>query len=336
MSSKNQHQLLNLQVYRSEKKDVTRFIHSLLQSTYEQMYNIWCCICLYTLGAYYMMVEVNRKLDWFSMVRKLDANRDLPQDMSDLSCIVTGGSRGIGWETARTLLLRGARVIIATSVKPGPGLQQLNHKLIQELRSSSSDDDDDHDANDQRVTGADRLELWHLDLGSFDSVIDFVHRFRATGRDVNVLINNAGQMYSPFRVTENGFESHWEVNYLSHCLLIGLLLPHLRSAAKQRNKKSRIVNVASSTHYCRNLNFNDLNGFHIYSPFHAYAQSKLAQIMFTYKLHRLLSSDSNDQTSDISVNCLHPGVAKTELYENVRWVRLLPFVADLLFRVRIV
>ena len=304
---------------------MARFVRSLLRFAYQQVYNVWCCMCLYTLGAFYMMVEVNRKLDWFSMVRKLDHDRDIPADLSDLSCILTGGSRGIGWETAKMLLQRGARVIIATSVKPGPGLQQLSQRLIHHLRSERQDHEDRHD-------GDHRLELWHLDLASFDSVLQFVQRFRETGRELNILINNAGQMYAPFRVTVDGFESHWEVNYLSHSLLIALLLPILKSTARRSNKQSRIINVASSTHYCRNLNFSDLNGFHLYSPYHAYAQSKLAQIMFTYKLHQLLQSD--DSGSHVSVNCLHPGVAKTELYENVWWVKVFPFVADLLFRVR--
>jgi NAD(P)-dependent dehydrogenase (short-subunit alcohol dehydrogenase family) len=274
-----------------------------------------------------MMIEVNRKLDWFSMVRKLDRSQDIPADLSGLRCILTGGSRGIGWETAKLLHQRGAHIIIATSVKPGPGLQQLSQRLIHQLHHETGQDHDGNPANND-----DRLELWHLDLARFDSVIQFAERFRKTGRDLNILINNAGQMYAPFRVTVDGFESHWEVNYLSHSLLIALLLPILKSTARRSGRMSRIVNVASSTHYCRNLNFDDVNGFNLYSPYHAYAQSKLAQIMFTYKLHQLLQS--TDTGSHVTANCMHPGVAKTELYENVWWVKAFPFVADLLFRVR--
>lgn len=315
------------QVY-EERKDLTRFARSLIHFAYEQVYNIWCCLCLYTLGAFYMMVEVNHKLDWFSMVRRLDYDCDLPQDMSDLTCILTGGSRGIGWETAKLLISRGAHVIIATSVTPGPAFETLRERLHHQLRLEHHQDSND-------VADGSHLELWHLDLGSFDSVIEFVHRFRESGRDLDLLINNAGQMYAPFRVTVDGFESHWEVNYLSHCLLIALLLPILTSTAQRRNKHSRVVNVSSSTHYSRRLKFADLNGFHLYSPYHAYAQSKLAQIMFTYKLHHLLLAEESDgRLADVSVNCLHPGVAKTELYENVWWVKAFPFVADLLFRVR--
>ena len=209
--------------------------------------------------------------------------------------------------------------MIATSAKPGDALEQLHQRMLLQLRDSCSS----------------RLELWHLDLACFDSVLQFVQRFRGSGRDLNLLINNAGQMYAPFRVTDDGFESHWQVNYLSHCLLIALLLPSLQSTAKRAKRQSRIINVASSTHYSRNLTFDDLNGFHLYSPFHAYAQSKLAQIMFTFKLHELLNAGAvaRDFGSYVSVNCLHPGVAKTELYENVWWVKAFPFVADLLFRV---
>ena len=269
-----------------------------------------------------MPIEVNRKLDWFSMVRKLDPDKDLPTDLSHLSVIITGGSRGIGWEAAKMLLQRGAQVIIATSVQEGEEMDRLHERLTAGVNEERVDDN--------KPIIRPRLDCWHLDLSSFASVVSFAQRFSQSGRDLNVLINNAGQMYSPFRVTKDGYESHWEINYLSHCLLICLLLPVLESTARSSSgKKSRIINVASSTHFARNLNLSDVNGFSLYSPYHAYSQSKLAQVMFTYFLDEKLSN----KDSNVVVNCLHPGVAKTELYENVWWVKTFPFLADVLFRV---
>lgn len=311
-------------------------MEAVMKTVYEVVYNVWCFICLYTLGLFYMPIEVNRKLDWFSMVRKLDPSKDLPDDLSHLSVIMTGGSRGIGWEAAKMLLLRGAHVIIASSVSEGKDMKDLKDKLVHRLKESKrelpvQDSEQDHQVIDKRDCLEERLDCWHLDLSSFSSLISFVRKFFSSGRHLNILINNAGQMYSPFRVTKDGYESHWEINYLSHCLLVALLLPKLEETARTCLIKSRIINVASSTHFARNLSLSDVNGFLLYSPYHAYAQSKLAQIMFTYKLHEILLKKSD--CSQVTVNCVHPGVAKTELYENVWWVKTFPWLADLLFRV---
>lgn len=310
------------QVYVSRFKEV-------IDASRKWFYDVWAFLCLYGLGLYYMPIEVNRKLNWFSglpwfSVRKLNPHDDLPHDLSNLSVIMTGGSRGIGWEAAKMLLLRGARVIIASSVKDGIQMQELKDRLDKQLKESC-------ESNVVPDNLTDNLDCWHLDLSSFSSVISFVEKFTSSGKHLNVLINNAGQMYSPFRLTKDNWESHWEINYLSHSLLIALLLPVLEETGRKCDIKSRIINVASSTHYARDLNLSDVNGFQLYSPYHAYAQSKLAQIMFTYKLHDLLSH--HPSISHVSINCLHPGVAKTELYENVWWVKTFPFLADILFRV---
>jgi NAD(P)-dependent dehydrogenase (short-subunit alcohol dehydrogenase family) len=280
----------------------------------EFFFNIWCMICLYTLGAFYMTVELNRKICLFGKVRKLDVDTELPTSLTGNVAIITGGSRGIGWEAGKVLLNKGCHVIIGTSVQPGHALNQLREKL-------------NRDAG-KEYKG--RLELWHLNLTSMDSVVEFADKFIKSGYHLNVLINNAGIMYAPFKLTGDKFESHWIVNYLAHCLLVSLLLPKLESTGAKCGLRSRIVNVSSSTHFARSLNLSDLNGLKMYSPYHAYGQSKLAQIMYTYKLHEVLSD--SEEYSNVSVTCLHPGVAKTELYEHVWWVVAFPWVSDLLFR----
>ena len=137
-------------------------------------------------------------------------------------------------------------------------------------------------------------------------------------------------MFAPFSLTEDGFESHLSINYLGHCLLIWAFLPILNETGFKSGPLSRIINVSSSTHYARNLRLDDLNGSKLYSPYHAYAQSKLAQIMFTFKLHRYLNEKGSYDL--VTVNSVHPGVAKTALYEHVWWVQLFPGLASMVFR----
>lgn len=272
----------------------------------------------------YIPVEINRKIDLFKTVRFLDLEKDVPSNVvKNKTVIITGGSRGIGWEAAKILVSRGVKVIIATSVKEGNPIQMLNKRLSRELINEYKNSLSVNDVNEN-------LTFWHLDLTSMSSVTSFVDRVKESKVHVNVLINNAGQMYAPFRLTSDGFESHWTINYLAHSLLIFLMLPILEKSSKSSNTKSRIVNVSSSTHFARKINLDDVNGTKLYSPFHAYSQSKLAQIMFTYKLNRWLSHKK--LINSITVNSLHPGVAKTELYEHVWWVKTFPFLADIFFR----
>lgn len=140
-------------------------------------------------------------------------------------------------------------------------------------------------------------------------------------------------MFVPFKLTQDNFESHFQINYLSHCLLIWGLLPILNETGRKSRQMSRILNISSSTHYVRKLNLDDLQGLKVYSRYHAYSQSKLAQIMFTFKLHSYLTSKAINSNYDwVTVNCLHPGVVLTRLYENVLWVQSFPKLAYYLFR----
>lgn len=143
-------------------------------------------------------------------------------------------------------------------------------------------------------------------------------------------------MFAPFSLTADGFESHLAINYLGHCLLTWHLLPLLSSTSLVLNGQkfnARIVNVTSSTHYIRQLRLNDLNSLRLYSPFHAYAQSKLAQIMFSYRLVRKEILENNFQ---VSIHCVHPGVVFTDLYQYVGWVNWFPSLAKYMFRVSLI
>jgi len=294
----------------------------IIKDMIELLFVMWTALHLYILGAVYVLKELNRKYQLFSAVRHLSSDdKDLPKRLDGKVAIITGGSRGIGLEVAKILLVKGCHVIILSSAKPDIA-KQLTTKIVQKLKEQNN--------TDEKIG---KLEIWHLDLMSLESVRLFVEKFHSSGiENLNYLVNNAAIMFAPKKMTADGFESHFQVNYLGHCLLIWSLLPLMVKSAKKCGQQSRIVNVSSSTHYARNLSLNDLQLQKIYSPFHAYAQSKLAQIMFTFSLNEWLSR--NPETGDfVTVNSLHPGVALTELYENVWWVKIVPWLARALFRV---
>ncbi|XP_073210205.1 polyprenol dehydrogenase isoform X2 [Lepidochelys kempii] len=158
------------------------------------------------------------------------------------------------------------------------------------------------------------LEFLHCDLASMKSIRQFVQQFRAKNCPLHVLVNNAGVMLVPERKTEDGFEEHFGLNYLGHFLLTNLLLETLKQSGTCTHN-ARVITVSSATHYVGRLHLNDLQSRCSYSPHGAYAQSKLALVLFTYRLQHLITSDGNHVTA----NVVDPGVVNTELYKNVCW-----------------
>eukprot|EP01027_Heterolobosea_sp_BB2_P002722 GEZU01004092.1.p2 GENE.GEZU01004092.1~~GEZU01004092.1.p2 ORF type:complete len:248 (-),score=81.92 GEZU01004092.1:97-840(-) len=167
-----------------------------------------------------------------------------------------------------------------------------------------------------------------LDLSSLDSVKQFADMVvKQRKLPVNLLINNAGIMATPYQETKEGFELQFGTNHLGHFLLTKLLLDTLEA-----NKPSRIVVVASDSHEealpveVRYKGFDlmtrakDSSGNDIckpvtpYNRFHAYSQSKLCNVLFAYELHRRLN---NSGSSGIAVNVLHPGVVYTNINTNL-------------------
>uniref|UniRef100_A0A3P9I0Q5 Si:dkey-23o4.6 n=1 Tax=Oryzias latipes TaxID=8090 RepID=A0A3P9I0Q5_ORYLA len=200
--------------------------------------------------------------------------------------LVTGANSGIGKETSRDLARRGARVVMAC--------RDLSRAVqaAEEIRKS---------------TGNGNVVVRHLDLASLYSVRTFAQEFLDTEDRLDILINNAGVMMCPKRLTEDGFETQLAVNHLGHFLLTNLLLPKLRSSAP-----SRVVNVSSIAH--RGGKTADISP----NPSRSYRQSKLANILFTRDLARRLKG------SGVSAFCLHPGVIRTELGRHVEsWFPLL-------------
>lgn len=198
--------------------------------------------------------------------------------------IITGANSGIGKETAIEMAERGATVIMACRNREKS--EKARNYIIQK-------------------SGNANVHLMELDLASFKSIRKFVQEFLQTDYRLDILINNAGVMGLNRMLTEDGIEMHMGVNYMGHFLLTLLLLERLKES-----KPSRIVNVSSLGH--KWLNFSkDLNSEKFYNRFHAYIQSKLANVMFTKELAIKL------RNSGVTVNSLHPGVIYTDIPRNM-------------------
>jgi len=212
--------------------------------------------------------------------------------------IITGANTGIGKETAINLAKRKARVILACR-DLGRGT-----RAEKEIKQASKSDE---------------VKFKQLDLASFASIKKFAAEILEEESRIDILINNAGIMRCPYWKTEDGFEMQFGVNHLGHFLLTNLLLDRIKESPA-----GRIVIVSSLAHArAKGINFDDINSENCYSPGIAYAQSKLANNLFTLALSKRLSG------TNVTVNCLHPGVIYTELGRHVEWwkkIFLLPLV----------
>jgi len=210
--------------------------------------------------------------------------------MGGRTCIVTGANSGIGKATARGLAAMGATVVLACR----------NRERGEAAR-----------AEIQRATGNPNLRVMDLDLASQASVRAFARAYLESNPEVHVLVNNAGIYTSRRTLTAEGIESTFAVDYLSHFLLTNLLLDAVKASAP-----SRIVNVTSEANQVGRIDFGDLNGERRWSGLRAYAQSKLAQILFTSELARRLAG------TRVTVNCAHPGGVRTNFARGAGLMRM--------------
>lgn len=206
---------------------------------------------------------------------------------SDRIAIVTGANTGLGYETALGLCKTGMKVVLAC--------RDLKKARIakSELQRQSINAD---------------IDIIGLDLSSLASVRAFSSNYLSRYDRLDLLINNAGIMIPPYSLTEDGFESQLGVNHLGHFLLTGLLLPAL-----EQTEGSRIVILSSLAHKTGKINFKDLQSKKRYQAWTAYAQSKLACLMFALELQRRLQAHEH-QTISVAA---HPGVASTELSRHL-------------------
>jgi NAD(P)-dependent dehydrogenase (short-subunit alcohol dehydrogenase family) len=202
------------------------------------------------------------------------------------TAVITGANSGIGFETAAVLAARGATVVLA--------VRDVNRGK---------------DAAD-RITAATpgaRVAVQQLDLGSLASVRAAAQQLRAAHPAIDLLINNAGVNHVPKEQTQDGFERQFGTNHLGHFALTGLLLESMLPVAG-----SRVVTVSAlADRTPAGIDFDDLHREKSYSGMAVYSQSKLANLMFAYELHRRLSG--RDTTIAVVA---HPGLARTGLARN--------------------
>ncbi len=201
--------------------------------------------------------------------------------MKNKTVIVTGANSGVGLATAVELARQGARVVMACR-SPERGQEAL-----QLARARS---------------GSDQLELMLCDLGSLESVRAFASAVLARHPVLDVLVNNAGVVTRKRETTRDGFESQLGVNHLGHFLLTLRLLEGLGRAPQ-----GRVVTVSSGAHRVGRIHWEDPFFTRGYSLWRAYAQSKLANVLFTRALASRLRGTS------MTANCLHPGAVGTQL-----------------------
>lgn len=208
------------------------------------------------------------------------AERDVP-DQHGRVAVVTGANTGLGFDTARVLAEHGASVVLAV-------------RDLAKGRAAAA-----------RMPGD--VTVQELDLTSLESVRAAAADLHTAHPRIDLLINNAGVMYTPKQTTRDGFERQFGTNHLGHFALTGLLLDQLLPVPG-----SRVVTVSSVGHRIRAaIHFDDLNWERSYSRTGAYGQSKLANLMFTYELQRRLAP----RGTTVAV-AAHPGVSNTELVRN--------------------
>ena len=213
------------------------------------------------------------------------AGSEIPSQVGR-TAVVTGATGGLGYETALALAKAGSEVILTGRD------DQKGRSALEKIR--------------REVTGV-RATYERLDLASLASVVDFAQRMHAR-HSLDLLINNAGVMALPRRqTTADGFEMQFGTNHLGHFALTARLMPLLRRASGPR-----VVSVSSLAHRTGSIDFDDLQGARVYSPWKAYGQSKLACLMFTLELQRR----SDAAGWNLLSNAAHPGFARTNLFAS--------------------
>ena len=201
--------------------------------------------------------------------------------MNGKTCVITGATSGIGYGIAKGLASRNFDlVLIGRNAKKG-------ETVVEALKNY---------ANHSNIS------YYNVDLCSQKHLRQTGEQIRERHPRIDVLINNAGVWTSRCELTEEKIEKQFAVNHLAYFLLTHLLYPNIVRCAD-----GRIINMGSDSHKFGKINFHDLNLERSYHGLKAYGQSKLANLLFTYELHRTKQHDH------VSVYCVQPGLVKTDI-----------------------
>ena len=203
-------------------------------------------------------------------------------DQSGRVAVVTGANTGLGFETAKALAAGGAHVVLAV-------------RNLDKGKDAAT-----------RIGGD--VTVAELDLTSLDSVRSAADELKSRYERIDLLINNAGVMWTPKSTTKDGFELQFGTNHLGHFALTGLLLERLLPV-----EDSRVVTVSSIGHrILADIHFDDLQWERSYNRVAAYGQAKLANLLFTYELQRRLAHHGTTLAAAV-----HPGGSDTELARHL-------------------
>ncbi len=204
--------------------------------------------------------------------------------------VITGGTGGLGLQTALALAPMGARLVL---IGRDPGRGKAALELLR-----------------RRSPGA-AAEAHLADLSRLDEVRRIARTLGETLERIDVLVNNAGAIFNQRELTEDGLERTFALNHMGYFLLTELLWEKLL-----RSAPARIVNVASEAHRGARLDFSDLQSAKSYGAWKAYRRSKLCNILFTRELSRRLAG------TGVTANCVHPGFCATGFGNNTSgWFR---------------
>ena len=198
------------------------------------------------------------------------------------TCLITGATSGIGKVTAIELARRGAN-IVCTARSIGKA-EKVKGEIISKTQNLN-------------------IDFLECDLSSFGSIKKFVENFKSKYSALHILINNAGVWGIRRRLSKDGIENTFAVNYLAPFLLTNLLLDTIK-----KSMPARIINVSSEMYRGATINFEDLEFKRHFGGIKAYSHSKLALILFTRELARKL------QGTGVTVNAVHPGLVRTEIF----------------------
>lgn len=218
------------------------------------------------------------------------------QEIGDLHgkvVVVTGGNSGLGFEAVKVYAQKGATVVMAVR-----STQRGEEAKSAVLKTTPKAD----------------IAIMALDLSSLKSVAQFAEAFKERFKRLDILMNNAGIMFVPYGLTEDGFERQMGINHLGHFALTAHLFDRIRTTPE-----ARIVNISSLAHRSGEMDFDNFlfEGGKGYTEMAAYGRSKLANLLFTYELQRRVEAEG----LDVKVLAAHPGGSKTNLGRNAtdRW-----------------